>query len=119
MLPDDYIAPSLFGGEDVPKSVKVTWTEDDGWDGFARPGKLDRREEWQRAYPEVDVLAALDRMNAWLVANPKKRPKIFARFIVNWLASEQRDNPGEKVARPSADEIDKVCGFGKYAKGGR
>lgn len=29
-------------------------------------------------------------MTAWLMANPKRRPKDYKRFIQGWLAREQR-----------------------------
>jgi len=53
-------------------------------------------EAWRRAAPGLDVQGELDRMHAWLLANPKNRKKNVARFVVNWLVREQgrRGNPG-------------------------
>jgi len=47
-------------------------------------------EAWCRAYPAVDVQGELRRMATWLMANPHRRKKHYKRFIVNWLASEQK-----------------------------
>ena len=42
------------------------------------------------AYPEQDIPAQIRRMTAWLMANPKRRPKDYKRFIQGWLAREER-----------------------------
>ncbi|NKF21554.1 hypothetical protein [Solimonas marina] len=47
--------------------------------------------DWQRTYPAVDVMAALQRMRAWCNANPKLRKTSsgMQRFVNNWLSREQ------------------------------
>jgi hypothetical protein len=42
------------------------------------------------AYPAQDIPAQIRRMTAWLMANPKRRPKDYKRFIQGWLAREER-----------------------------
>ncbi|MDA8123963.1 MAG: replication protein [Deltaproteobacteria bacterium] len=42
------------------------------------------------AYHEQDIPAQILRMTAWLMANPKRRPKDYKRFIQGWLAREER-----------------------------
>ncbi len=46
-------------------------------------------EKWQQAYPAVDVLSELRRMEAWASANPVNRKSNWQRFIVNWLTRAQ------------------------------
>jgi len=45
--------------------------------------------KWQEAYPAVDVLSELHRMEAWASANPVNRKSNWQRFIVNWLTKSQ------------------------------
>ncbi len=42
------------------------------------------------AYPEQDIPTQIRRMTAWLMANPKRSPKDYKRFIQGWLAREER-----------------------------
>ena len=54
---------------------------------------IDDREFWSAlaaAYPDQDLPTQVRRMTAWLMANPKRRPKDYKRFIQGWLAREQR-----------------------------
>jgi len=46
-------------------------------------------EKWQKAYPAVDVLSELRRMETWATANPVHRKSNWQRFIVNWLTRSQ------------------------------
>ena len=46
-------------------------------------------EKWQKAYPAVDVLSELRRMEAWASANPVNRKSNWQRFVVNWLTRAQ------------------------------
>ena len=46
-------------------------------------------EKWQQAYPAVDVLSELRRMETWASANPVNRKSNWQRFIVNWLTRAQ------------------------------
>ena len=73
-------------------------------------------EAWRKAAPGLDVQGELDRMHAWLLANPKNRKKNVARFIVNWLVREQgrRGNPahGGAVPREDAVALEEAAGEG-------
>ena len=44
-------------------------------------------ERYERIYPEVDIRRELNRMDAWLHSNPKKRPthRGAVRFVNSWL----------------------------------
>jgi hypothetical protein len=46
-------------------------------------------KQWQQAYPAVDVLSELRRMETWASANPVNRKSNWQRFIVNWLTRAQ------------------------------
>lgn len=62
------------------------------WRGITR----EQLEFWEGCFPDVDIANVLTKqMPAWLDANPAKaQKKNWKRFIVNWLATEQkrRDN---------------------------
>jgi hypothetical protein len=49
----------------------------------------DKKDIWQRAYPACNIDLQLDKMAAWLLANPNKKKKNYERFITNWLARQQ------------------------------
>jgi len=53
------------------------------------------------AYPDQDIPAQIRRMTAWLMANPKRRPKDYKRFIQGWLAREERKETAH--GKPYAD----------------
>jgi hypothetical protein len=62
-------------------------------------------EKWQKAYPAVDVLSELRRMEAWASANPVNRKSNWQRFVVNWLTRAQdRAGRGGPHAGPSNGE---------------
>lgn len=52
---------------------------------------LSKIEQWQRAYPAVDIRQELLRMLSWLDANPKRKKtrQGVDRFITTWLSKEQ------------------------------
>lgn len=60
-------------------------------DGNECPITQDQIQEWQQAYPAVDVLQQLREMRAWSNANPakKKTKRGIPKFIVGWLGKEQ------------------------------
>lgn len=47
------------------------------------------KEAWKAAYPACNIEIELNRMAAWLIANPDKRKIRYGRFIVNWLSRSQ------------------------------
>jgi len=44
--------------------------------------------EWEQTYAPLDVRNELLKMKMWLEANPRRRKKNYARFVVNWLNKE-------------------------------
>lgn len=60
-------------------------------DGSLFPIYQDDIDKWSSAYPAVDVMAQLRRMDAWLASNPKRRKTKngVKRFINRWLSDEQ------------------------------
>lgn len=49
--------------------------------------KQDLQMGWLAAYPNKEwILHELQRANAWILANPKKKPKKFGAFMTNWLS---------------------------------
>lgn len=50
---------------------------------------------WKDAYPKCDMKLELNKMRAWLIADPKRRKKNYKRFINNWLSRTQ-DSGGTK-----------------------
>lgn len=68
------------------KSYRIGWSEEGGFTGVTN-AHLDR---WRDAYPAVDACKVLRLANAWLHANPAKRPaKQFEAFLNRWLARQQ------------------------------
>ena len=37
------------------------------------------------AFPGIDLMGEILKMEAWLAANPRRRPRNHARFAYNWL----------------------------------
>jgi len=51
------------------------------------------------AYPDQDIPLQINRMTAWLIANPNKRYKNYRRFIQGWLSrAERKENDHGKTA---------------------
>ncbi len=59
------------------------------------------------AYPEQDIPAQILRMTAWLMANPKRRPKDYKRFIQGWLAREERKESAHGKPYPDPPRRDR------------
>ena len=57
------------------------------WEGIT----VDQVKLWERAYPSLDIVdILLNKMPAWMDANPEKaRKKNYKRFIVNWLSRQE------------------------------
>lgn len=88
------------GGEKTnqpdPKPAKQTacpirFAADDGFTGV--PEILKR--QWESAYPAVDIQRALADAAAWVISNPTKVKKNWARFLSGWL-SRCQDRGGNK-----------------------
>jgi hypothetical protein len=65
-------------------------------------------KQWQQAYPAVDVLSELRRMETWASANPVNRKSNWQRFIVNWLtrAQDRAGRGGPRGGPPVGGEGD-------------
>jgi len=51
------------------------------------------------AFPDQDIPMQINRMTAWLIANPNKRYKNYKRFIQGWLSrAERKENDHGKAA---------------------
>jgi len=51
------------------------------------------------AFPDQDIPMQINRMTAWLIANPNKRYKNYKRFIQGWLSrAERKENDHGKTA---------------------
>ena len=61
-------------------------------DGTQFPVRRFEVQEFESAYPQVDIPATLREMRAWLIANPDRRKtrRGCLRFVNHWLANEQR-----------------------------
>ena len=64
-------------------------------------------EKWQKAYPAVDVLSELRRMEAWASANPVNRKSNWQRFVVNWLtrAQDRAGRGGPHAGPPDGEGV--------------
>lgn len=87
--------PALDAGRHQPKPVARVLSpvkqkiEFDYETGRFRHVLSELVEKWQKAYPAVDVLSELRRMETWATANPVHRKSNWQRFIVNWLTRSQ------------------------------
>lgn len=48
-------------------------------------------DTWANAYPDIDILAELNKLVAWLESNPKKTVSGCKRFINSWLSRAQNN----------------------------
>jgi hypothetical protein len=57
-----------------------------------------------RAFPHVDLSHELELCDAWLDANPRRRPRNQYRFLVNWFQKQPKPNPELTVGSMAGDE---------------
>lgn len=71
-------------------------------------------EQWKMAYPSVNIEQELQKMIAWLNANPtrKRTRKGIERFVVSWLNRAQ-DSGGRYIQQP-AKPVTKSTGFTNF-----
>jgi uncharacterized protein YdaU (DUF1376 family) len=57
------------------------------------PVKQSQLDDWQEAYPAVDVMQTLNRIKSWCSSNPTKRKTMtgMSKFIDTWLAKNQNE----------------------------
>lgn len=90
---------------------------------------LSKIEQWQQAYPAVDIRQELLRMISWLDANPKRKKtrRGIDRFITTWLSKEQDRggvyrgnarvngwNGGYGTNEAARHEAEQRASYGKY-----
>lgn len=92
----------LHGAEKTSsKAPKINFSfEFEKWEDITEKDK----KHWRDAYPACDIEIELNRMKAWLLANPKKRKKDYKRFINNWLSRTQ-DKGGTRTQETDFDGI--------------
>jgi len=56
------------------------------------------------AFPWVDRQAEYRKMNSWLEANPRKRPKRVGQFLHNWLSKVEVPNAGRKTGKEISEQ---------------
>ena len=80
----------------------LTLTLIDGSEYGISQGDVD---EWQAAFPNVDVMQQLHAMKLWCKDNPKKRKTKngIRRFVTNWLDREQ-NRGGNRASVPQAEQ---------------
>ena len=92
----------------IDKELCVTVTHADSQDVFAIRAACDAAlDPLAAAYPDQDVPAQVRRMTAWLMANPKRRPKDYKRFIQGWLAREERKESAHGKPYPDPPRRDR------------
>lgn len=72
--------PLLSQGFDVHRQNQVFM-------GLISEVSIEVQISWLAAYPDADwIVGEVLKANAWIAANPKKRPKKFGVFMTNWLS---------------------------------
>jgi len=54
---------------------------------------LKSHEAFVKAFPSLPIEAEYKKMDAWLIANPKKDKKNHPRFALNWLSRSEKEKP--------------------------
>ena len=92
---------SLNSPENSPASSKVARTQEQIlWDhtrSMFTGISEDQMDEWESAFPKLDIDGELTRIELWYQANPKKHKQNIKRFITNWLARAFNDARKPKV----------------------
>ena len=52
--------------------------------------------EYNEAYPDINIDQELKKMKLWLDANPTKHKKNYKRFITNWLSNHKKYEPDKE-----------------------
>lgn len=81
----------------------------------------DQIDQFVKAYPALDVPLQIERMKAWLMANPKNGKTNITRFMNNWLTKQQdrggTSARGMPTERPSQREIGSEARWNDYLEG--
>jgi len=70
-------------------------------------------DRWRFTYPGVDIEREVLKMGEWLEANPRRKPRNYKRFAVNWLASAHGrllEAQVRALAQREQDRVDSAVG---------
>ena len=90
------------GGAQDGGSVRIVPEELEGLDLYEKNAKLCKKwpelvKAWQKAYPNIDIMAEVARAHAWEVARPRRRKRDKARFMDGWLRRATQPNPYQQA----------------------
>ncbi len=86
-------------GDDVPQTQQT------------QPNAVDHHAEFlvglarRPVYRQLDLESERQKAEAWIEANPSKRPKSWPRFFTNWLNRALRDQPPQTGSQPPSKEV--------------
>ena len=88
---DVSISKDISTSTSEPRELALELPTIKGNYGTSYPVYKDQVDKWQSIYLGVNVIAELNKMYAWLEANPKNKKTYqgMPRFIVNWLSRQQ------------------------------
>lgn len=84
----------------APNEEPISFDAVGGWRGVGG----EKRQQWQEAYPALDVPAEIAKAATWLRANPKNRKSNYERFLVNWFSRAQDKAPPKGGGTPAASD---------------
>lgn len=86
---------------DKPTSEEVIfWDSSSGFTGISEQDM----NEWAIAYPACDLQAEIQRASQWLKANPKKKKKLFRKFLTGWLNRSQEKGGSIGYGKPAKSD---------------
>lgn len=103
-LPPSQLSSSVARPAAAGSPQEIRWVASEGWQGITQK----HREDWQEAYPAVDLDSELAAAGQWLKANPQKAKRsTWHKFLVTWFGNAQnrggtRRRAGEAVATPAS-----------------
>lgn len=93
-LDDECQNPDLFGFDDEKPTKRKERIFFD-YDSEQIQGiEKEDIDEWQQAFPAVEITLAIMQAKQWLQDNPKKRKKDVSRFLTNWFSRAQERGGG-------------------------
>lgn len=95
-----HLISSYNSSKNSPAPSKARTQEDILWDHtrsmFAGISE-EQMDEWEKAFPKLDIDSELTRIELWYKTNPKKHKRDVRRFITGWLARAFKDSRTPKV----------------------
>ena len=68
-------------------------------------------DEWQEAYPSLDVLAECREAREWIKANTRQTARGMKRFLVNWLNRSNDRGPARRPTKPDRPKMRRLEAF--------